>query len=144
MVIDMLALNATQVRTEWSSVMDTVVREKPQFIKRTRDYMLLSNMDTLESLLAAYSFHATVFVEENGSVTMTLDEIDLAENDVDEHSAKQKLAAAILDYATDYYNDFAYWARGNRKEHLPYVFKALILDDAEQIGGLIECRHGKN
>ena len=33
----MLATSATEVRKEWSSVLDSVVRDKPQFIKRTRD-----------------------------------------------------------------------------------------------------------
>jgi len=144
MVNDMLAMNATQVRNEWSAVVDAVIREKPQFIKRTRDYMLLSNVDTLERLLVAYSFHAAVFVEEDDSVTMSLDEIDLTENGEDERSARLKMANAILEYALDYYNDFAYWARGNREAHLPYVFKALILNDVEKIGGLIECRPGES
>lgn len=138
----MLAMNATQVRNEWSTVVDAVIREKPQFIKRTRDYMILSNIDTLESLLVAYSFHAEVFVEDDGSVTLSLDEIDLVENGVDEYEAKIKLAKSILEYAEDYYSEFAYWSRGNRKAHIPYVFKTLILNDVEKIGGLIECRHG--
>ena len=140
----MLAINATQVRNEWSTVVDTVIREKPQFIKRTRDYMVLSNIDTLESLPAAYSFHAETFVEDDGSVTISLDEFDLAENSANEQEAQLKPAEAILEYAKDYYNDFAYWARGNRKAHLPYVFKALILNDALKIGDLIQCRHGEN
>ena len=141
---DMFAMNATQARSEWSTVVDTVIREKPQFIRRTRDYMMLSNLDTLESLLAAYSFHAVASVEDDGSVTLSLDEIDLVENGVDEHEAHLKLAKAILEYAEDYYKDFSYWSRGNRKAHLPYVFKALILNDVEKIGGLIECRRGES
>ena len=140
----MFAMNATQARNEWSTVVDTVIREKPQFIKRTRDYMMLSNMDTLEELLAIYSFHAEVFFEDDGSVTISLDEIDLVENGVDEHEAHLKLAKAILEYAEDYYKEFAYWSRGSRKAHIPYVFKALIINDVEKIGGLIECRHGES
>ena len=139
----MFAINATQARNEWSTVVDTVIREKPQFIKRTRDYMVLSNLDTLEILLAAYTFHADVFIETDGSVTMSLEEIDLVENGADEDEARHNLAKAILEYAEDYYSDFAYWARGDRKVHLPYVFKALILNDVKKIGGLIKCRHGK-
>ena len=138
------ALNATQVRSEWSAVVDSVIRDKPRFIKRTRDYMMLSGMDALESILAAYSFHAEVFIEDDKSVTVSLDEIDLAVNDADEPSALLKMAEAILEYAEEYYSDFAYWSRGSRKSHLPYVLKVLLLYDAAKIGGLIECRHGKN
>ena len=139
----MRAMNATQVRNEWNAVIDSVIREKPQFIKRTHDYVMLSGMDTIENILSAYSFHAEVFYEEDGSATISLDEVDLVENDIDEKGALLKLAAAILDYSEDYYKDFVYWARGGRKSHLPYVLKALILNDVEKIGGVIECRPGK-
>ena len=60
----------------------------------------------------------------------------------DEKGAVGKMALAILDYSKDYYNDFAYWARGERRSHIPYVLKALVLDDAGKIGGLIECHRG--
>ena len=141
---DMLTLNATDVRKEWSSVVDSVIREKPRFIKRTRDYMLLSNLKTLETLLSAYTFTAKKFVEDNGSVTLSLNEIDLVENGTTENEAKYKLAKSILEYAEDYYNDFSAWSSApNREPHIPYVLKCLIIDDINKIGDLIKCRVGK-
>jgi hypothetical protein len=139
----MRAMNATKVRNEWSMVVDTVIREKPQFIKRTRDYMFLTDFNVLENLLSAYSFHATILTEEDGTVTVALDEIELVENGTDEHDALQKLACSILEYAEDYYRDFTYWAKGNKVAHIPYVFKALMLNDTKKIGELIKCRHGE-
>ena len=139
----MLTMNATQVRNEWSMVMDSVIREKPAFIKRTRDYMFLANVDILENILSIYKFHADIFTEDDGSITISLNEIDLVENDIDEKSARLKLAHSILEYSEDYYNDFTYWARGNRLAHVPYVIKSLILNDVNKIEGLIECRSGK-
>ena len=138
----MLEMSATTVRKEWSAVVDSVVREKPIMFKRTRDRMFLTNIELLSELLEAYTFHAAIFTEDDKSLTISLDEIDLIENGTDEQEAKNKLAASILEYANDYYDDYAYWSRGNRKSHIPYVFKALILGDAEKIGGLIQCRHG--
>ena len=32
----------------------------------------------------------------------------------------------------------------HRKEHIPYVFKALIVDNIKEIGDLILCQDGKN
>jgi len=139
----MIAINATQARKEWSAVVDSVIRDKPRFIKRTRDYMLLTDVGVLDELLSVYTFHAEILKENDGSVTISLDAIDLVENGADEREAVHKLSLAILEYSEDYYNDYAYWARGERKMHLPYVLKALIINDAEKIGGLIECRHGK-
>ena len=37
----MLMEQATTVRKEWSSVCDSVIHDKPKFIKRTRDKMWL-------------------------------------------------------------------------------------------------------
>jgi len=138
----MIEMSSTQVRSEWSTVIDTVIRDKPVLIKRTRDQVVLTNIALLNELLEAYTFHATLFTEADGTITLSLDEIDLIENGKDEQDARNKLASSILDYSNDYYNDFTYWARGNRKSHKPYVFKALILADVEKIGGSIECRHG--
>ena len=36
-------MNATDVRKEWSTIVDSAVRVKPQFFKRTRDYCFLSD-----------------------------------------------------------------------------------------------------
>jgi hypothetical protein len=139
----MLPLSATQVRNEWSAVVDSAIRERPQFIKRTRDNMILADINLLLEFLSVYTYNAIVFVEDNGSVTMSLNELDLVENGVNEQEALSKLAAAVLEYAEDYYEDFQYWSRGNRSAHKPYVFKALILGDIEKIGGLVKCHHGK-
>ena len=135
-------INSTDARREWSSVVDSVLREKPKFIKRTRDYMFLSDLPILESLLQAYELSAVRLLEDDGSVTLSLDQLDLIENAPTEQDALNCLASAILEYAEEYYSDFAYWSRGDRKSHIPYVLKALILNDTQKIGGLIECRHG--
>ena len=135
-------ISASDARRDWSSVFDSVLREKPAFIKRTRDYVFLSDLSILESLLSAYTLSAVKCVEDNGSITLSLDQIDLIENGPTEQEAMENLSSAILDYATDYYNEFVYWSRGDRKSHIPFVLKVLILNDIKKIGGLIECRHG--
>ena len=139
----MLAINATKARNEWSSVVESVIREKPAFIKKTRDYLFLSDMDTLERILSAYSFHAKILPEDDGTVTLSLDEIGLTENAPDLPGAVSALSSAILEYSEDFYMEFAYWSRGNGKLHIPYIIKALMLNDVNKIGDLIECRHGK-
>ena len=142
---DMLTLNATDVRKEWSMVIDSVVREKPQFIRRTRDYMMLADIDFLKLLLESYTFSANKFIEDDGSVTLELNEIDLVVNAKNEEEAKLKLAQEIIDYSEEFYTEFNLWSIApNRKAHIPYVFKALILDDINEIGELISCQNGKN
>lgn len=144
-MMDMLMEQATVVRNEWSSVCDSVIHDKPKFIKRTRDKMCLFNLDTLLTLLESYQFTALKFVEEDGSVTLSLNEIDIIENGKNEQDARVKLGKSILEYSSDYYKDYAVYSHSpNRKGHIPYVFKALIIDSPEKIGDIIKCRNGKN
>lgn len=144
-MIDMLMEQATNVRKQWSSVCDSVIHDKPKFIKRTRDKMWFSNLDTIYEILQAYQFSAVKYIEEDQSVTLSLNEIDLVENGRDEQEARSNLGKAILEYSLDYYNEYEFYSHSpNRKGHIPYIFKALIIDDPEKIGDMVQCRDGKN
>lgn len=142
----MITLNATDVRRDWSTVMETVVREKPQFIKRTRDYMVLADLKLFEDLLSAYQFTANKFTEENGSITLSLNEIDLVENGETEAEARSLLGKSIMGYAEDFYKEYKLWsAAPNRQNHIPYILKALTIDDSGKIGdSLVLCQAGKS
>lgn len=144
-MIDMLMEQATNVRREWSTACDSVIHEKPMFIKRTRDKMWFSNLETMLELLEIYQFTADKFIEPDGSVTLSMNEIDLIENGKDEQEARMHLGKSILEYSVDYYNDYVIYSHSpNRKNHIPYVFKALIIDSPEKIGEMIRCQDGKN
>ena len=135
----MLMEQATTVRKEWSSFCDGVIHDKPIFIKRTRDKMWFSNLETMSEILKAYVFTASKFVEEDGSVTLSLNEIDLIENGESEQAARLALANAILEYSTEYYMNYEMYSHApNRKGHVPYIFKALIMDDPQKIGESIQ------
>lgn len=141
----MLMEQATTVRKEWSAVCDSVVHNKPKFIKRTRDRMWFSNLETMAEILKAYKFTAKKFLEEDGSVTLSLCEIDLVENGLNEEEARLNLGKAILEYSMDYYNEYELYSHSpNRKHHIPYIFKALIIDDPREIGEEVECHVGEN
>ena len=141
----MLMEQATTVRKEWSAVCDSVIHEKPKFIKRTRDKMCFSNLETISELLEAYYFTATKYVESDNSVTLSLNEIDLVENGKDDQEARLNMGRAILEYALDYYNEYEMYSHSpNRKKHIPYIFKALIIDNPERIGDMLQCQDGKN
>ena len=141
----MLMEQATTVRKEWSAVCDSVIHEKPKFIKRTRDKMWFSNLETISEILEAYYFTAMRYIEGDNSVTLSLNEIDIVENGKDEKEARLNMGRAILEYALDYYNEYEMYSRSpNRKKHIPYIFKALIIDDPEKIGDILQCQDGKN
>ena len=144
-MIDMLMEQATTVRKEWSAVCDSVIHEKPKFIKRTRDKMWFSNLETISDILQIYQFTALKYIEDDGSITLSLNEIDLVENGKDEQEARLNMGKAIFEYALDYYNEYEMYSHSpNRKKHIPYIFKALIMDDPEKIGDMLQCQDGKN
>lgn len=144
-MIDMLMEQATTVRKEWSAVCDSVIHEKPKFIKRTRDKMWFSNLETISDILQIYQFTTLKYIEDDGSITLSLNEIDLVENGKDEQEARLNMGKAILEYALDYYNEYEIYSRSpNRKKHIPYIFKALIMDNPEKIGDMLQCQDGKN
>jgi hypothetical protein len=138
-------ISATDARRDWSQLIDTVVRDKPQIISRTRDYVLLTDVHLMEDILSAYKFTATKYLEEDNSITLSLNDMDIAVNGSSDEDAKMKLAQDILEYAKDYYSEFHYWSKApNRKKHVPYVFKALILQDVKKIGEEITWHNGKS
>lgn len=138
-------LSSTEVRKEWSTVLDSVVRERPTVIKRTHDKVWLSNIEVMMDILDVYKFNADVFIEDDESVTLSLSEIDLVENGENLDSARLKMGAAIIEYANDYYDDFSTWnSAPNRRGHVPYIFKALLIDDAQKVGAGIICHDGKS
>ena len=101
-----------------------------------------TDVKLIEKLLEPYIFTAKEIVEDN-IVVLSLDEIDLVEYGANKQEAILNMAKGILEYAEDFYEDIDYWAVGKRKDHIPYVFKALMLNDVNKIGGLIKCHPGK-
>lgn len=141
----MLMEQATEVRKEWSAMCDSVIHEKPKFIKRTRDKMWFSNLETMSEILDIYKFTANRYIENDSSITLSLNEIDLIENGETEQIARIALGKSILEYSVDYYNNYKLYSNSlNRKGHIPYIFKALIMDSPDVIGESIQCQNGKN
>lgn len=92
-----------------------------------------------------YKFSAIRYQEDDGSVTLSLNEMDLVENRATEQEVRLSLGKSILEYSFDYYNEYELYSHTpNRKEHIPYIFKALIIDDPQKIGDMIQCQDGKN
>lgn len=139
----MKMISATDVRKNWSMTLDSVIRERPAYIKRTRDNLALLDMKTLSYVLSGYEFSAEILIEDDGSVTLSADYLDLVVNAKDEEKAKMALAADIKEYAEDYYEHYSTWSVApNRKSHIPYVLKALSLA-TPKIAEELVCRSGR-
>lgn len=131
---NMNMVSATDMRKNWSESLDTVSRTKPLFVKRTRDTFMLSSLKTLQNILSAYEFNSHIFTEDDGSYTISLEELDLLENAETKEDAIAAMKLAIYEYATDFYNEFDLWSSApNRKSHVPYVLKALLCNNPEEL-----------
>lgn len=123
-------MRATDVRKNWSMTLDTVVRERPAYITRTHDNIALIDVNTLNEILSGYRFIAERLDEPDGSVTLSLKDMDIISNGADLDTAKQNLASDIKEYAEEFYTEYPLWSSApNRKKHIPYVFKALTLTE---------------
>ena len=144
-MIDMFTLNATDVRKDWGGFIDSLVREKPKFIKRSRDFIFASSLDMMTEMLKAYTFRADVFKEEDNSITLSLNEIDIVVNGDSFDKALDILTDDLIGYANDFYKDFEYWfSAPNRKAHLPYVINVLVQENRESVKRIIKCQDGKS
>ena len=137
----MVPVNATEARKQWSIVIDEAVRDRPVFLKRTRDRLVLYNIGLARMLLEDRHFTAGITKEDNGTVTLSLNELDLTESAPSMEEARHILAGSILKYAYEYYDNFSLWSNApERKHHLPYVMKALLLDDISLVEESISCK----
>lgn len=133
-------LNATDVRKEWGKFIDTVVHERPGIVKRNRDYFLALSIKQARALLGDYHLKARFAKEDDGSITATLESFDLAVNAPDEYSARKALAEELIEYSTEYFNEFTlYFNSTNRQSHFPYVLAVSLQEDLEGVLGLINA-----
>jgi hypothetical protein len=106
--------------------------------------MIIASNEDVINILDGYKYYTTLYTEDDGSVTATSDVLDLAENAEDKESACMLLAEAILDYSEEYYSEYKLYSNApNRRAHLPYIMKALLLGDAESIKEEMTCQNGK-
>lgn len=95
-------------------------------------------VDTTYNLLDKYKFTSELFLEENKTFTLSLKEIDLIVNAKNLDDAKRMMAEEILDYARDFYDEYYIWSKAlNRQRHIPYIQKALMINDSDEIANSI-------
>ena len=133
-------LNATDVRKDWGHFIDTVVRVRPQFVKRNRDTFVAVASEHLKVLLASCRFKLEVIQEENGSYSGSVDVLDMVANAPSLETLKEALAKEMVEYANEYENEFAlYFNVPNRRAHAPYVLNILLQDTVSDVAALIDA-----
>jgi len=141
----MQSINATDVRKDFGKYIDEIVRTKPIMVKRSRDYFLGISVEMMLELVDDEVFSAITFSEEDGSVTLALDNYDLVVNGTDQESALDEMVAELREYAEEYYDNIRFWSSDTlRKKQIKGILKVLLTENNETLKESILCRAGKS
>jgi len=132
--------NATDVRRDWGSFIDNVVRFKPSLVKRNRDYLAAISLEHLEVVLIPYRFTLEYEEEADGSFSGSLKELDILANAASLDALKAKITTELIEYAQEYMDEFEkYYGAPNRKLHFPYIMRVLIQKNEDAVRGLLDA-----
>ena len=80
-----------------------------------------------------------VLPEEDGSITLAIDQVDISIKADSLDQAKQEMAKELSLYARDYMERSQLFLNApNRRSHFPYVLRILLCDNVEEVGQLLE------
>lgn len=130
-------LKAEDVQSNWESIMDQVQKLYPIIIERKKQNesrTFLLNEKLVQQLLQSYSFTIVAFPEEDSSITVCVDELELYANGKNKETAVENLIEDILEYAIDFFgHPERYLKAPNRRHHFPYLLKVLMCKNSDQI-----------
>ncbi len=135
-------LNATDVRANFGEFIDTIVREKPQAIKRNRDVIMAFSKHHMKELLSIYELTFEYEQDEDGRYAGSIEQIeDIAADGGSIDELRMELARQLLEYAMDYENNYSrYYNTPNRHKHAPYVLRVLLEEDIEAVARMFHAK----
>ena len=130
-IVDYLK-SASEVRKEWSSTIDTAIRERPVFIQRTRDNLILLDIATLRLAFRHLRYEPVFSKSWDGKVACTEARLGLSASGEDREECIRRMIGEMRAYAEEYYQNFVLYSRDPAKrDHLPYILKILACADEE-------------
>jgi predicted RNase H-like HicB family nuclease len=134
-------LNATDVRSNFGGFIDTIVREKPQAIKRNRDIIMAFSKQQMKELLSVYELTFEYEQDEDGVYAGSIEQIEDIVADAETlEELKYELTRQLIEYAIDYENNYSrYYNTPNRHKHAPYVLRVLLEDDFDSVSRMFHA-----
>ena len=133
-------LQFTEARNQFSTLYDSVFNSfNPAIVKRKQtEQVAMLRVDLLKMVLEDYKLNPEVIQEDDGSVTLALDSLELYANNSTLDLATKDLIEDLKIYAQDYLDrSQLFFHSPNRKPHFPYVLKILLCDNDEEIRKLL-------
>jgi predicted RNase H-like HicB family nuclease len=134
-------LNATDVRANFGEFIDTIIREKPQAIKRNRDVIMAFSKQQMKELLSVYELTFEHEQDEDGRFTGSIVQIEDIVADAETlEELRDELSRQLVEYAIDYETNYSrYYNTPNRHKHAPYVLRVLLEDDTKSISQMLHA-----
>jgi len=133
-------LQFTDARNQFSTLYDSVFNSfNPTIIKRKQtEQVALLRVDLLKMVLEDFKLTPEVIEEDDGSITLALDSLELYANNSTVDLATNDLIEDLKIYAQDYMDrSQLFFHSPNRKPHFPYVLKTLLCDNDQEIRTLL-------
>lgn len=131
----------TNARKTFTDIYDSVWhRYLPVIINRHQnEEVLLLRRELQQDILKAYSLRPEILPEEDGSITVALNEVDIAVNGSTMDEAICELIRELKVYAQDYLDRLQLFLNApNRKGHFSYVLRVLLCENDQEIKSLLE------
>ncbi|NLI11529.1 exoribonuclease R [Pelotomaculum propionicicum] len=131
----------TNARKTFTDIYDSVWhRHLPVIINRHQnEVVLLLRRELQQDILKVYRLKPEILPEEDGSVTVALNEIDIAVNKPTVDEAVNELVQELKVYAQDYLERLQLFLNApNRKGHFPYILRVLLCNNDQEIKSLLE------
>jgi len=136
--------NLTEARKEFSSLYDQVFNMyQPAIIKRKKsEEVMVLRVDQQKMLLANYSLKPEIIKEDDNSITLALDHLELFSNGSNLDEAVNDLINDLKIYASDYIQRSQLFLNApNRKAHFPFILRVLLCESDEEIRQLLELNN---
>ncbi len=141
----MLAVNATDMRKDFGGYIDKIIRTKPIFVKRSRDYFMGISLEMAKELVEDVIFHIDEYIEADGTITLSLEGFDLVVNGESKKEAINSLIQDLREYALEYYQDIEFWSSDiNRRKQIKSILKVLLIEDDNELKESFLCQAGKS
>ncbi|GAB6151910.1 hypothetical protein JCM17380_06600 [Desulfosporosinus burensis] len=133
-------LQFTEARNQFSTLYDSVFNSfNPTIVKRKQtEQVALLRVDLLKMVLVDYKLNPEIIKEDDGSITLALDSLEIYANNSTLDLAANDLIEDLKVYAQDYMDRSQLFLQApNRKSHFPYVLKVLLCENDKEILALL-------
>lgn len=132
-------LQFTEARSQFSTLYDSVFNSfNPAIVKRKQtEQIAMLRVDLLKMILDDYKLNPEVIQEDDGSITLALDVLEIYANNSTLESAATDLIEDLKLYAQDYLKRSQLFLHApNRTHHFPYILRIMLCENDNEIRAL--------